>query len=620
VYPFTLPIQNNPLRTRADMQLAVEQLCRPLLPYFTPGRTRVRLGATSSGSPDGTSALEGFSRLLWGLAPHAAGGADIELWEAIREGIRNGTDPEHPEYWGEAADYDQMLVEMSAMGFAMALAPDRIWTPLSASERERFARWLGQMNERKLHDCNWLLFGVVVNLGFRAVGLPYDRELMERNLARVDTFYLSDGWYADGPKGHCDYYGPFAIHYFGLLYAALMEREDPARSALYKERAAAFASSFVHWFAADGSALPYGRSLTYRFCQAAFWGALAYAGVDALPMGVLKGLVLRNLRWWFKQPVFQPDGTLTIGYAYPNLIMGENYNAPGSPYWAMKAFLPLALPAAHPFWQAEELPLPPLPARAVQVAPGMIVCRRDDHVVAFNAGHGTTNEHTHAAAKYEKFAYSNRFGFSVPRGGWGLAQGAFDSMLALSEGDNLYRAKRTAKERAVRDGVLLTVWEPWRDVEVRTWLIAGAPWHVRVHCIRTTRELDAADGGFALGIEDRYERIEEGGAAAAAASPHGMSGIVPLLGGGEAKLVFPQANTNVLHARTAIPTAVFRLRPGTHWIASAIYGEPGEEDCARAWNAPPAAAVDGNELVVRLCVDGDGESFRIPLAEHGGPR
>jgi hypothetical protein len=36
----------------------------------------------------------------------------------------------------------------------------------------------------------------------------------------------------------------------------------------------------------------------------------------------------------------------------------EDYNSPQSPYWALKAFLPLILPSSHPFWQAKEEPYP----------------------------------------------------------------------------------------------------------------------------------------------------------------------------------------------------------------------------------------------------------------------
>ena len=36
----------------------------------------------------------------------------------------------------------------------------------------------------------------------------------------------------------------------------------------------------------------------------------------------------------------------------------QDYNSPQSPYWALKAFLPLILPSSHPFWEAIEEPFP----------------------------------------------------------------------------------------------------------------------------------------------------------------------------------------------------------------------------------------------------------------------
>jgi hypothetical protein len=368
---------------------------------------------------------------------------------------------------------------------------------------------------------------------------------------------------------------PFAIHYYGLLYAKLMEREDPERSSLFKERAGLFASGFITWFAPDGSALPYGRSLAYRFAQSAFWSAYAYAGVEGIPAGVIKGLVLRNLRWWFAQPIFDADGVLTIGYAYPNLVMAENYNAPGSPYWALKTFLPLAFSEEHPFWKEAELPLPDLPAVTVQQPAHLVIVRESGsgHVTGFNSGHLYSNEHTHTSAKYEKFVYSTGFGFSVPRAEWGLAQGAFDSMLALSEGgDNLYRVRRRNLESGITDNVLTSVWKPWADVEISSWVIAGLPWHIRIHRIAARRELDVAEGGFALGLgTERYEAYGKTGAVVSTA--WGTSGVKGLLGYRRAELIWPNANTNLLHPRTVLPTLTASLAPGVHWLASAVYGD-----------------------------------------------
>lgn len=575
----------NPLKSRVDMISALEQLLVPLRPYYSQGGARLEIGKSGASYPAAIAGMEGFSRVLWGLVPLMAGGGSGDLWDIVLDGIRHGTDPAHDEYWGEVADYDQRLVEMAVFGFALALIPERIWEPLSPVERDNLYNWLNRINAHPCYDCNWLFFNVLVNVGFRRAGLEYNAEQLENNLERIDAFYLEDGWYSDGIEGHCDYYVPFAFHYYGLLYSRIMGEEDPERSRKFRERAQAFAANFLAWFAPDGSALPYGRSLTYRFSQSAFWGAMAYAGVDSpLPAGVLKGLVLRHLRWWFRKPIFDSGGILTVGYAYPNLVMSENYNSPGSPYWALKAFLPLALPEDDPFWTAEELPLPEMPALIVQ-KPAHLVLARDEasgHVVAFNSGHRGTNEHTHTSAKYEKFAYSTAFGFSVPRAEWGLSQGAYDSMLALSErGDNLYRVRRRNMTTSIQDNVLHAAWKPWSDVEVRTWIVAGLPWHIRIHRIETGRPLDAAEGGFALGVEIELLK-ETGSVLATAANGYGISGVRGLLGYEAAELVWPNANTNVLRSRTVIPTLRASLQPGVRWLAAAVAGDPAPADTLAA--------------------------------------
>jgi hypothetical protein len=569
-------IAGNPLKTREDLAAALEQLTEPLRPLYSRGSARLGIGRTGASYPAATAEMEGFSRVLWGLVPLLMGGGESRLWDTVLDGIRHGTDPAHEEYWGEVRDYDQRLVEMAVFGFALAAIPEQIWSPLAPQEQDQLYNWLNQINSHPCYDCNWLFFNVLVNTGFRRIGRPYDAEQLANNLNRMDAFYLGDGWYSDGINGHSDYYGPFAIHYYALLYAKLMEQEDPERSHVFKERARLFAAEFIGWSAPDGSALPYGRSLTYRFAQSAFWSALAYTGVEGFPAGVLKGLVLRNLRWWFSQPIVDADGVLTIGYAYPNLVMAENYNAPGSPYWALKTFLPLALGAEHPFWREEELPLPELPAVMVQKPAHLVLVRESasGHVAAFNSGHLYTNEHTHTSAKYEKFVYSTGFGFSVPRSEWGLSQGAFDSMLALSEGgDNLYRVRRRNLESEITDNVLRAVWRPWSDVEVRTWVVAGLPWHIRIHRIETGRALDAAEGGFALGQETELaQQADSSGIVASTA--WGTSGVKGLSGYGKAELIWPNANTNLLRPRTVLPTLTASLAPGVHWLASAVYGDP----------------------------------------------
>lgn len=606
-------IEHNPLDSKQDLQDALRQLVRPLKPLYAAGGSRLPIKGSSAGYGEEIAGMEGFSRILWGIVPHLAGGGTDELWEDCLRGIISGTDPEHKDYWGDVGDYDQRLVEMAVLGMALSMIPERIWEPLEERQRRNLYNWLNTINSHPCHDCNWLFFHVMVNMGFYKTGQPYDKVQMEKNLQRIEQFYLGGGWYSDGEGGHSDYYVPFAIHYYGLVYSKLMEKEDPERCLRFKERAKQFAGDFIQWFSSDGAALAYGRSMTYRFAQSAFWSAFAYAEAwtDTFTPGVVKGLILRNLRWWFKQPIFDAGGVLTVGYAYPNLVMGENYNSTGSPYWALKTFLVLALEDSERFWSEPEQELPSLPALSVQREPHLVLCRQEStgHVTAFNAGHLSSNEHTHTSAKYEKFAYSSAFGFSVPRAEWGLGQAAMDSMLGLSERDNLYRVRRKNEETWIRGHVLYARWLPWSNVEVETWIVAGLPWHVRVHRITTGRSLDAAEGGFALGLQEE-QGLKVNGQDVRAVNATGHSGIHGLLGYDEGLIVYPNANTNLLHPRTVLPTLVAALEPGTHLLAAAVYGQPGNGEVPELAEALQGlgVTVEPGTVVIKL---EDGEALRI---------
>lgn len=201
-------IAKNPLKTREDLVSALEQLTEPLRPLYSRGGARLAIGGTGASYSAATAEMEGFSRVLWGLVPLLMGGGENGLWDTVLDGIRHGTDPAHEEYWGEVQDYDQRLVEMAVFGFALAAIPGQIWSPLTQKEQEQLYSWLNQINSHPCYDCNWLFFNVLVNVGFRRIGRPYDAEQLENNLKRMDDFYLGDGWYSDGINGHSDYYVP----------------------------------------------------------------------------------------------------------------------------------------------------------------------------------------------------------------------------------------------------------------------------------------------------------------------------------------------------------------------------------------------------------------------------
>ena len=278
--------------------------------------------------------------------------------------------------------------------------------------------------------------------------------------------------------------------------------------------------------------MPYGRSLTYRFCQSSFWAAMVFAGVhsDRLSMGQVKHLLLNNLRFWLSRPIFDRGGALTVGYGYPNLCAAEGYNAQGSPYWAMKAFWILALPEGHPFWQTEEEEYLP-PERFLDPQVRLLITRDPENrqAVAFTAGNHAW-EHMHEDEKYEKFAYSTQFAFSVAKEDSSLNRGAYDSMLAV---------KRPLE---VAEGAF-SVPKDW----------AGAR-----PCDRIRTRTDADETG------------------ACAAGERGTSAICALKGYSAGEVIHTEPNTNLMEPRCVLPMLRGRLEPGESELICAVYTDAGD--------------------------------------------
>lgn len=581
------PLAGNPLVTRGDMQRALLDLFDPLVPCFSRGNARVRLDAAAAHFDRAAADLEGFARPLWGLAPFAAGGGSFAHWDRYAEGIANGTDPEHPEYWGQVNGRDQRLVELAALGFALALAPEKLWDPLNGRARDNLVSYLLHARKFDYADNNWKFFRVFVDIALDRLGIEHDRSLTRAYLAELDGFYIGDGWYRDGNVRRVDHYIGFAMHFYGLIYARLVEDDHAKR---YRERAVSFARDFRHWFAEDGATLPFGRSLTYRFACAGFWAALAFADLEALPWGEIKGLCLRHLRWWADKPIADRDGVLSIGYGYPNLLMSENYNSAGSPYWAFKAFLPLGVVEDHPFWTSAEEPLRPLAQPVALRHPGMVMMPVGGDVVALSSGQ-ENRQMRFGSEKYAKFAYSTRYAFSVESDERAFAGGAFDSMLAFSDDGIHYRVREANEVVRLADDVLFSKWSPWPDVVVETWLVPASPWHVRVHRITTPRPLETAEGGFAIPRRD----FEADTLAAAEGTAHAIgaedfSGIRDLGSTVPREGLVQKAppNTNLIAAKTLVPQLRAKIPKGETILACAVLAARNTSAVAEDWSNPPA--------------------------------
>jgi len=597
---FKLPILSNPLKTKQDLQIALMQMYDPLRDFYSEGKAELHLGQSGTRYDEVSAYLEGYARPLWGLIPYEVGGGNADMWEDCLTGFKNGTNPQHEEYWGDVKISTQRNVEMAAIAIGLLMLPEKMWYPLTEEEKDRAATWLYQINRGDVPVNNWCFFTVFVNLALKKLNKPYDQKMLDASLAQIERCYLSDGWYSDGISEQRDYYIAFAMHYYGLVYSKIMSEEDKERSEVYKERARKFADEYIYWFSSDGSSLPFGRSLVYRFAVSAFWGALAFAGVEGIDYGVVKGIYLRNLRWWVKQPIFDSNGVLSIGYRYPNLVFAEGYNSPTSPYWAFKYFIALALPDDHPFWSCEEKPLPKLESQKLQKHPFMINCRDKEHIMAFTAGQNAKWDCAHSTEKYSKFVYSNKFAFSVPKSNDGIVEGSYDSTLALSEGDAYYRVRKICEEYKIFEKYVYSEWKPWKDVRVQSWIIPLIPYHIRIHKIKSARVLNCCEGGFSVYRNERenQQKISYKNGVASV-SKYGISGVFDLSGGCEAVMILPEANTNLLYPRTYIPTLKSSHEAGEFVLISAVIGAEYFDNADELLSNPPKVNfADGRAEIV----------------------
>ena len=552
------------LETKQDFRDWMFSVLNPLKPLYSAGGARLHLGDSGVTYPEVSIEMEAFSRPLWALVPFWKGGGVNGAFEEIyQKGLRNGTDPAHPEYWGGFTDYDQRFVEMAAIASGMIFTPEKVWEPLGAKGQKHLADWLYAINEHIIPDCNWQFFMILVNVALMKNGCRYDADNLKSGLDKIESYYLEDGWYRDGASGQKDYYISFAMHYYGLLYSVAMADEDPERCACFRERARIFAGDFICWFDADGAALPYGRSLSYRFGEAAFWAAYVFAGLDDIPVAVVKGILARHLNWWCEQKIFDRDGVLTIGYAYPNLIMAERYNAPGSPYWGMKTLLCLALPDDHPFWSTEAAPLPALPEVKMMLQANMIVHRRGRDVIAYPAGVCEKYGHGHVPEKYSKFAYSTKFGFSVARSQIVLHENAPDSALAfVIDGDDYVFVRKVSESYHIFADRVVSDWQPFPGIRVTSVVVPTEYGHMRIHEVESDYDCTAYDCGFAVEkFTEGYGESAEGKTAAAAWRKQGctVSGEGPEAAG---VVIGADPNTNVLYANTSIPAVAYKIRKG----------------------------------------------------------
>ena len=405
--------------TRAHWAAVADHLLLSLRPYFTPTRSQVRLPGPTSSSGADSDGLEGFARSFLLFAFRFAGerGTDPHgFLDWYRDGLVAGTDPANPERWILPAAQPQAQVEAASIALGLQLTRPWLWDAFDAAAQQRIVDWLALSPVRGYPDNNWLWFRITVETFLASVGGPHDPDRIAADLARIEDYFQTDGWWADGALRNYDYYCGWAMHLYPLLWAGSEGSAAFGSGALapvFRSRLADFLDDYVALIGADGMPVLQGRSLIYRFATAAPLWMGALSGAARQPPGLLRRAASGELRAFVERGAIGERGLLTMGLFGEWPAMAQSYSGAGSPYWASKGFLGLLLPADHPVWTAVEEPLPieQGDVRRVIRAAGWIVSGTvsDGIVRVINHGsdHALEGDRTGDSALYGRFGYSS---------------------------------------------------------------------------------------------------------------------------------------------------------------------------------------------------------------------
>ena len=192
----------------------------------------------------------------------------------------------------------------------------------------------------------------------------------------------------------------------------------------------------------------------------------------------------------------------------------------------------------------------------------------------------------HEDEKYEKFAYSTQFAFSVAKEESALNRGAYDSMLAVrAEGRDLWHVRSGCERYELAEDRVAFTWSPMNGVTIDTVIAPLGMWHVRKHTVRAEIPLEAAEGAFAVPKDRQGKRpcdrllteTEADTGRAAARGDRGTSAIYALAGYTGGEVIHTEPNTNLMEPRCVLPTLHSLMAPGEHVLLCAVFTDTGEQ-------------------------------------------
>ncbi len=349
----------------------IYKMASPVLSNMAEGNLRknmeVEVSPTWDGRDIGVTYMETFGRLMAGLAPWLSLPDDDTEEGQMRKQLRqwalksyaNAVNPDSPDYllWRKEG---QPLVDAAFIAESFLRAYDQLWVPLDDTTKKRYIEEFTLIRRVDPPYTNWLLFSSIIESLLAKAGAPCDEFRINTAIRKVEEWYVGDGWYADGPSFAFDYYSSYVFHPMYLETLQAMKDAGHYTRINYADyydramkRARKFSLVLERFISPEGTIPVFGRSIPYRMAALQPLALMAWYG--QLPAGVTNGQARTALtsvmhRMFDGKENYNDGGFLTIGFAGRQPNVADSYTNNGSLYMTSLAFLPLGLPASHPFW------------------------------------------------------------------------------------------------------------------------------------------------------------------------------------------------------------------------------------------------------------------------------
>lgn len=382
------------MRTREELAQYCDNLLLRARDYASMGNSLITFPGDEGGYGTRVDGLEGFARtfLLAGFRLVGEKGNDpLGLAPWYKSGIAAGTDPDNPDRWITLTEHAQAKVEAASIALILDMTREWIWDQLPLEVQENVIEYLSPVvGDDTYPRNNWIWFRIVVQTFLRSVGGPYSQSDIDEDLATHQSYVRAGGWYADGPERSYDNYVGWAMHLYPTLWLKMQGARELAGEypQQWKSMLDRYLQDVVKMVGTDGSPLIQGRSLIYRFASAAPFWIGGIAGVSSVPLGQLRQAAMGIISHFQKNGV---EDLLTMGWHDEWRQLAQSYSGPGSPYWATKGLLGIALPSDHPIWTAPTVALPSAQANQLFIinSPGWVVSSTSGDGIVRVINHGT---------------------------------------------------------------------------------------------------------------------------------------------------------------------------------------------------------------------------------------